>query len=262
MKTKLTRIIAMAATLLAAACSSDPEGWKLVWTEDFDGPSIDTTVWTRVPPGLTDWDDMMSLREDLAYIKDGELVLLGKVGDPAAGDTTPFVTAGYISKGKKSFAMGRYEIKARYSSANGFWPALWLMPDKELPQPEYAEIDIMEHLNFDDFAYQTVHSRFTLNSGEVPPHSGRVAIDPHDWNIYSAEIYRDSVCLYTNGIKSLAYKRMEGVPYQFPWPDCPFYFILSNQIGGVWVGDVNAPEQLPSELRIDWIKVYEWKEKE
>ena len=46
---------------------------------------------------------------------------------------------------------------------------------------------------------------------------------------------------------------------QRSWPDHPFYLILSNQLGGSWVGPVDAPDQLPSEMRIDWIKVYQWK---
>ena len=256
MKTLFKTIAAAVLALSAAACTTDPPGWKLVWTEDFNGPSIDTTVWTRVEKGLSDWDDMMSPRADLAYIENGELVLKGQVADSTQGDTTPFVTAGIHSRKKKSFSMARFDVRAKFNSANGFWPAIWLMPDAPLPEPEYAEIDIMEHTNFDHFAYQTVHSRYTLNGGEEPPHSGKGAIDREGWNIYTAEVYRDSVCFYTNGVKSLTYPRIEGAAHQFYWADCPFYMILSNQLGGVWVGKVDAPQQLPSQLRIDWIKVY------
>lgn len=255
---KYKSFLMIVVAVLLASCTDPVPGWKLVWTEDFNGPAIDTTVWTRVPTGLSDWDDMMSPREDLAYIEDGELVLLGKVGDPAAGDKTPFVTGGIWSAGKKSFAMARFEVKAKFNSANGFWPALWLMPDRPLPEPEYAEIDIMEHTNWDGFVYQTVHSRYTLDNGEEqPPHSDKGTVDPYEWNVYAAEVYQDSICLYTNGLKTLTYERMEGVAHQFPWPDCPFYLILSNQLGGVWVGKVDVPAHLPSEMRIDWIKVYQ-----
>ena len=248
--------LATAVCTLVACTEKTPEtGWKLVWEENFNGPQIDENTWTRVPKGGSDWNDMMSLREDLAFIENGELVLMGKVG--GENDPTPFVTGGVSSKGKKSFREARIEIRAKFNCVNGFWPALWLMPDTNLPAPEYAEIDIMEHLNADDFAYQTVHSRYTLDGGSEPPKSAQGAIDKDGWNIYAAEIYKDSLCLYTNGIKTFTYPRLEGVAHQFPWPDYPFYFILSNQLGGGWVGPVDAPEQLPSELRIDWIKVYE-----
>ncbi len=82
-------------------------------------------------------------------------------------------------------------------------------------------------------------------------------IKDDDWNIYATEVHNDSICFFINGKKTLTYPRMADKDYQFPWPDYPFYIILSNQLGGHWVGPVNKPEQLPSELRVDWIKVYE-----
>ena len=77
-----------------------------------------------------------------------------------------------------------------------------------------------------------------------------------DWNDMMS-LRPDSICLFINDCKTLTYPRVQGKDYQFPWADCPFYIILSNQLGGQWVGPVNKPEQLPSELRVDWIKVYE-----
>lgn len=106
-------------SLLATSCSGKGE-WALVWQEDFNGPAIDTTVWSRVLQGLSNWNDMMSLREDLAFIEDGQLVLLGKVGGET--DATPYVTGGMASKGKKSFRQARIEIRARFNSVRGFWP--------------------------------------------------------------------------------------------------------------------------------------------
>ena len=250
------------ALMAVASCADKSDGWKLVWTEDFKGKEIDPESWTRVSKGPHDWNDMMSLREDLAYIEDGQLVLLGKVNDGSSEDTTAFVTGGVKSVGKKSFRLAKFEIKAKFNNVNGFWPALWLMPDGKIAEGDYAEVDLMEHLNQDTLVYQTVHSRYTLNvDADNPPHSSTAPINYNDWNIYAAEIYQDSLCLFTNGVKTLTYPRVEGKELQFPWSEYPFYFILSNQIGGAWVGPVSEPGQLPTELRVDWIKVYERKEK-
>ena len=255
----MNRLITVFLSLLAIASCSPKDGWKLVWTEDFIGPEIDEAVWSRVSQGRSDWNDMMSLRPDLAFIEDGQLVLLGKNNDGSSADTTAFVTGGVNSKGKKSFSLAKFEVKAKFNCVNGFWPALWLMPDGNISWPNGGEIDIMEHLNADSLIYQTVHSIYTLNIDKESPHGSTARIDPGDWNIYSTEIYRDSLCMYTNGVKTMTYSRMDGVENQFPWSDHPFYFILSNQLGGNWVGPVD-PEQLPSELRIDWIKVYQREE--
>ena len=109
------------------------------------------------PRGPHDWNNTMSLREDLVRFEDGQIVLRGIV-------------------------------KA------------------------------------DTLVYQTVHSAYSLNGhDETPPHYTTVGIDPE----------RD----------------------QFPFAGLPFYFILSNQVGGNWVGPV-AEEDLPTELRIDWVKVW------
>ena len=247
--------------LSAVACGTSGDGWKLVWTEDFNGKEIDKETWSRVERGRSDWNDMMSLREDLAFIEDGQLVLLGKVNDGTSVDTTAFVTGGVQSKGKKSFTLAKYEVRAKFNCVNGFWPAIWLMPDKDIKWPYGGEVDIMEHLNSDTIIYQTLHSGYTKNVDPKATHGSTAKIDPNDWNIYGVEIYRDSICMYTNGAKYLSYHRIEGAEGQFPWSESPFYIILSNQLGGRWVGKVDSPEQLPSELRIDWIKVYQSKEK-
>lgn len=252
-------IILAVAIVLLSGCAVRQTGWKLIWTEDFKGKTIDETVWSRIGKGGSDWNDMMSLRPDLAYIEDGQLVLLGKVNDHSGTDTTPFVTGGIWSSHKKSFRQARFEIRARFNNAQGFWPALWLMPDTVLPSPNYAEIDIMEHVNYETKAHQTVHSHYTLHvkDDNKPAQSAASDFQVDDWNTYATEIHPDSICLFINGNKTLTYPRIPNKEYQFPWPDYPFYIILSNQIGGNWVGPVSEPQQLPSELRVDWIKVYE-----
>ena len=245
--------------VVLTSCATQSQEWKLVWTEDFKGKVIDESVWTRIGRGLSDWDNMMSLRPDLAYVENGELVLLGKVNDHSTADTTAFVTGGIWSAGKKSFQQARIEIRAKYNHVPGFWPALWLMPDAYLPAPLYAEIDIMEHINDDSIAYQTVHSRYTLDTpqDQQPPHSHSCPIRVGDWNTYATEIHPDSICFFVNDVKTFTYPRTEDDKLKFPWPDYPFYIILSNQLEGQWVGPVSNPELLPSELRVDWIKVYE-----
>jgi len=244
------------------SCQSRKDTWKLAWMDDFDGPVLDTATWTRVPRGSSDWNNTMSLREGLVRFEDGQLVLTGIVNPDTLADPTRIVTAGITSAGKRFFSLARFEVRARFNSARGFWPALWLMPQRDsiTAGGDYAEIDIMEHLNADTLVYQTVHSAYSLNGhDETPPHYTTVDIDPDDWNIYAAEVHPDSICFYVNEIRTFTYPRIvndiDPARDQFPFDELPFYFILSNQVGGGWVGPV-AEEDLPTELRIDWVKVW------
>lgn len=162
MKITAKHILLPCLAALLCSCASRREGWKLVWKDNFKGNALDEASWSRVAQGGADWNDMMSLRPDLVRVADGQLILLGLVNDHSSSDTTAYVTGGVRSSGKKSFSMGRYEVRAKFNSARGFWPALWLMPDTKVKEGDYAEIDLMEHLNHDNKVYQTLHSRFSV----------------------------------------------------------------------------------------------------
>ena len=254
-------LIPLLATLCCLSCHQEKSPWTLAWMDDFDGPALDTAAWTRTPRGVNDWDNTMSLREDLLRFEDGQLVLRGLVNADTLADPSRIVTAGITSAGKRFFRLARFEVRARFNSARGFWPALWLMPQRDSATAggDYAEIDIMEHLNADTLVYQTVHSAYSLaGHDETPPHYATASIDPAAWNVYATEVYPDSVCFYVNGNKTFTYPRIDNDidpdRDQFPYAGLPFYFILSNQVGG-WVGPA-AEEDLPTELRLDWVKVW------
>ena len=235
------------------------DGWELVWEDNFDGTAINSANWARVRYGTPDWQNMMAPnRADLAYIENGELVLLGKVNDHSGSETTAYVTGGVQTEGKKYFKLARFEVRAKFNCAQGFWPAIWLMPNANVQWPKGGEIDIMEHLNSENKVYQTIHSYYTQYVNKNTSHSVEKGIRRLDWNTYAVEIWEDKICMFVNDEKTYTYSKMEGVEYQWPFADYSYYLILSNQLGGEWVGEITA-SQLPSELRIDWVRVYQRK---
>jgi hypothetical protein len=59
-----------------------------------------------------------------------------------------------------------------------------------------------------------------------------------------------------NGVDTFTYPEVNGVdPTQWPY-DQPFYLLIDQQLGGSWVGESKS-RQLPVEMRIDWVKVYQ-----
>ena len=90
-------------------------------------------------------------------MRKGKLVLRGIVNHTQRNDTAPYLTGGVYTKGKKAFTNGRIEICAKLNAAGGAWPAIWMLPEGAA-WPSGGEIDIMERLNNDSIAYQTVHS--------------------------------------------------------------------------------------------------------
>ena len=212
-------ICGAAVILMMAACNTRPaDEWQLVWEENFD-----TTNWSKIPRWAPEWAKYMSDSELCYDLVDGNLVLKGLINPDRSTDTVPYITGGIYTKYKRAFHGGRLEIKAQLGCATGAWPAIWLKPFEEAkyPWPSGGEIDIMEHLNYDSIAYQTVHSTYT-----------------HNLNIKKDRIETDK----------------EG---QFPF-DKPYYLLIDMQLGGPWVGPVN-PEDLPVEMKVDWVRYYQKK---
>lgn len=253
------------AVVVAMTCISCTEKnpWKLVFADEFNDGKLDETVWHKISRGPCDWNNYMSSDDRLYDFRDGCLILRGMVNDNLETDTARFITGGVENSGLKPFpAPARYEIRARLHKCQGAWPAIWLLPydDKTYPYPTGGEIDIMERLNGDSIAYQTVHSYYTidLQHEHDPEHGWTNRIDPDDFNVYSVDIMPDSLVFYINGVHTLTYPR---IPEKENEKQYPFviqqYLMMDMQLGGKWVGEVN-PEDLPVEMEIDWVHIYEY----
>lgn len=265
----------LAALLFCAtALASTPHKYRLVWQDDFNGTTVDNHSWTkitRLPHGWTpndtesnktklpDWRRYMSDADSLYAVRDSKLILRGALNTNLEADTARFVTGGLYTRHKRTITYGKVEVRARFDSAQGAWPAIWMKPDREVQWPKGGEIDIMEHLNHDNIAYQTIHTYYThtLKKDQEPPHGSTLPIDRDGFNTYAVEILPDSLVFSVNGRTSFSYPRIEEHKDkgQYPFGE-PFYLLIDMQIEGSWVGKAD-PKQLPVEMEIDWVKFYE-----
>ncbi len=248
--------------LLLLSCRSSrissPKGWKLVWEENFNQKKgFDSRVWSKIPRGKADWNKFMSDFDSCFDMRKGNLILRGIKNGSIPTDTATYLTGGVYTHGKKTFQRGRIEICAKLHPAQGAWPAIWMLPEKGR-WPQGGEIDIMERLNNDSIAYQTVHSHYTYTLGirETPLSHSTGKINRDDYNVYAVELYADSISFYINNVHTFTYPRIvtdkEG---QFPY-DQPFYLLIDMQLGGSWVGGVNAKD-VPVEMWVDWVRFYQ-----
>lgn len=261
MKKSLLFVLACTGLVcLMSACKASVKSkdWKLVWMEDFNQKDgFDAAAWSKIPRGTSDWNNYMSDFDSCYAMRDGNLVLRGISNHTQKNDTAPYLTGGVYTKGKKLFTGGRVEICAKLQAAKGAWPAIWMLP-QEAAWPKGGEIDIMERLNHDSIAYQTVHSYYTLDLGlqDNPPHGGINKINPEEYNVYSVDIYPDSLVFAVNYQYTFTYPRIEtDKEGQFPFYQ-PYYLLIDMQLGGSWVGGVD-PKELPVEMWVDWVKYYE-----
>ncbi len=243
--------------------SQDKGPWKLVWEENFDGKILDETIWSKIPRAKSDGNNFRSDYEGLYVFQDGKLVLRGFQNTVSPNDTAPFISGGVYTKDKKTFGLGRLEIKAKLNSAQGTWSTFWMLP-KAAEWPTGGQIDIMERFNHDKFIYQSIYSNYATNLEikDTPPASSVVAINPNDYHVYAIEKYQDSLVFYVDDTKTKIYPRIEtDLEGQFPFADQEFYLLLGVQLGSSWVGEIN-PAELPVDMFIDWVRFYEMKPSE
>ncbi|MGL4519736.1 MAG: glycoside hydrolase family 16 protein [Phocaeicola sp.] len=136
-----------------SSCSSNSEspdysmpplnpGEVLLFQDDFD--TFDSSVWKKEihEPG---WTNQELQSYDAAHVtvgKDGGRTVLMLTAERKGGK----IMSGRVnSKGKKSFKYGKIEANIKLPvTANGLWPAFWMMGDNNKEWPACGEIDIME----------------------------------------------------------------------------------------------------------------------
>ncbi len=234
--------------------------WKIVWEDNFSGTELDTTKWTKIPSNNADWGKHMSNHNECYSVLDGNISLKGIVNYENSIDPRPFLTGGIYTKGNFAFQYGKIEIRAKLGSAKGAWPAIWLLAenDKYGDYPKNGEIDIMEHLNYDDIIYQTVHSYYTLEfkKTEKPLSYSTTKFNSNEFNVFGLEWHPDKLIFTLNGVETFVYPKIKDVD-ELQWPfDQPFYILIDQQLGGKWVGQIN-PDDLPVQMTVDYVRVYQ-----
>ena len=235
--------------------------YALMWHDEFNTLTLDTKVWSKIYRNKADWAVHMSSHDTLYAFEDGDLVLRGMVNDFLPNDKAPFLTGGVWSKHRKAFGFGRLEIRAKFDVAQGYWPAIWMMPEANhaINWPYGGEIDIMEHFRDNPYINHTVHSHYTYNLGKRnrPSHVAYPKYNQGEYNIYGMERFQDSLVFFLNGRRTLNYPRFRnGENGQFPFSQHDYYLIMDAQLGRDRSPYIDTA-RLPVELRIDYVRYYE-----
>ena len=162
----ITQLLALLSTATLIGCGGssvetktnvdavDPQvpvsDWQLVWSDEFDGSSIDANKWTHevnCSGGGNNEEQCYTNDAANSFIADG---MLNIVALPAPeGAEKPYTSARLNTKDNQSWTYGRFEMRAKLPAGQGAWPAFWMLPTDEVygGWPRSGEIDIIEAVN-------------------------------------------------------------------------------------------------------------------
>ena len=254
--------------------SQDLRNYKLVWSDEFnkDGPP-DSSSWTY-ENGFVRNQELQWYQPENARCEKGYLIIEARREEkpnpayvPGSKDWRTdrpiinYTSACLITRGRKTWQYGRFEMKAKIDISPGLWPAWWTLGAAGR-WPANGEIDIMEYyrkrllaniacLNKDHRA-EWFSNTFSTDSLGGKKWSAKFHIWRMDWTKEFIALYVDNQLLNKVSLDSLINKDGSGFnPFKQP-----HYMLLNLAIGGTSGGDP-SDTPFPKEFVIDYVRVYQ-----
>ena len=180
-----------------------------------------------------------------------------------------YTSARLKTQGLFSFQYGRFEVRALVPEAQGFWPAAWLLGNNisTVDWPACGEQDVLERVNSaatPDWNEGSVHGTgFTGSTGLGTQYhfpSGQTAAQ---WHTYGMIWSKGSVAYYVDDPSNVyaTFNTASLTPLNDAavWPfdvGQSNFIILNLAIGGSWPGSPDATTPFPSEMLVDYVRVY------
>jgi len=253
-----------------AASPPGPPAWKLVWSDEFNGPdgsAVDASKWVSETGG-GGWGnnelEYYTNRLANAFQQAGNLVIkvLAEKYAGADGITRNYTSARLKTHGRFSQTYGRFEARIKIPRGQGIWPAFWMMGDDidKRGWPDGGEIDIMENIGKEPaLVHGTIHGPGYSGAQGISapyglPGDARFADDFH---IYAVEWEPNTIRFYVDDTV-YATRTPADLPKGTKWVyDHPFFVLLNVAVGGGWPGDPDATTVFPQTMLVDYVRVYE-----
>lgn len=288
--------VLLAASAQAAASVTNPVIGQLLWSEEFNGTSLNTGVWTASDGNGCQINLCGYGNAELQYYSPNNLSIVNvpfesgtrALAIQARAQTvgSNVFTSGKIdTKGKVQVQYGMIEVRlATPNVATGLWPAAWMLGVSPQTWPRNGEIDIMEMghkasvraaSGAPSANHFTGSNVITWQQAACVPGNescaASTAWQTKNWYIPSTSLanrfvtYRlywdESQMRFTvvdNGVERNMYDA--PLPVNSTALQAPFYLLLNLAVGGNFTDAANPSQvtaPLPGTMYVDYVRVYQ-----
>ena len=227
------------------------EGWRLTFSDEFDGESLDLRKWNpRDPWEVVRNQELQAYVSNAFSVRDGILRILAEKRKAFYDGATREYSSGMMTTyGKFSQQYGRFEIRCKVPKGKGLWPAFWLLP---MPLGWPPEIDVMEIIGQEtDRVHLTHHWLTNEKTGKTDSDTGshRGPDFSAEFHNFAAEWDETAIRWFVDGVER--HRSVRSIPR------LPMYLLVNLAVGGGWPGDPDENTRFPAALEVDWVRVWE-----
>jgi len=234
------------------------QNWQLVWSDEFDGTTLNTNNWNIVEGGSgfgNQEKQFYTSRPQNLKVENGNLVITALLENYTVGSMTwKYTSARINSSRKKDFTYGKIEARIKLPTGAGTWPAFWAMGYGSWPS--CGEVDILEFVGRQPDQFQSnVHTKdFNGTKGNnfhiVKSYPGI----SNDFHTYAIEWTSEKIKFFFDGTQYWTFSSLSVNADNYPFNN-PLYLIINLAIGGTLGGTVDD-SIFPQRLLVDYVRVY------
>lgn len=262
---RIDRALVVFMLVIVEGCKDAPAGPSelyrdLVWNDEFDGSSVDTSKWQFEVGDNWFNNELQAYTSSSAnaFVSNGSLFIQANKETLRAKNYT---SARMRTKGRGDWRFGKIEVRARLPKGQGIWPAIWMLPTDQNygTWPRSGEIDIMELLGH---APQTIYGTVHYGTDGTTGHRSQgtsytsSAEDFSDYfHTFSIIWEKDTLSWFVDGKQYFAISSQSFPPFLYPLNE-RFHLILNVAVGGIFPGDPDSTTVFPQRMQVDFVRVY------
>jgi beta-glucanase (GH16 family) len=242
------------------------EGWELVWSDEFDGETINPDNWAYEFGGWG-WGNgeaqYYTDRPENARVENGLLVIEARF---EKYEDKYYTSARLVTQDLQEFQYGRIEARAKVPEGAGLWPAFWMLgsdfernPDDPFDSnwPQSGEIDIMEYVGREpDLIFGTVHGPGYAGAGSLGRWNRQDYPIADEFHTYAIEWDETGITWFYDG-EPYYTLTPDGVGSREWVFDKEFFLLLNLAIGGNFGGVIGMDTKFPANFYVDYVRVYQ-----
>ena len=225
---------------------------QLVWSDEFDGNSLNTAKWNYENGNLNVNNEQQYYQTSNVSVSNGNLVITAR---KQTVDGKPYTSGRINTNGKFSQKYGRIEASIKLPAVQGLWPAFWMLGtnigEPNVGWPKCGEIDIMEHVNTGSTVLGTIHWFNTAYTY----YGGNTTTSPTNYHLYAVEWDAGSIRWYVDGVQFHTANILNNINGTDEFHK-NFFIILNVAVGGNLPGQNINDNALPASMLVDYVRVY------